>query len=288
MRRALHLSSLFFAALTAARDKVFFLGPMKTGTTSLSKLFTERGYKTCHGECAGETWSTMTYAHKADSKSLRDHDAFMDHGDHTDFEWLNQTYPTARFVLNTRSLRNWVVSKADHMRRKRVSAGCPPWGSDCAKDPHGFVSNSNTTIRRWIISQAEHQRRVLDFFNGSRSLRNRFVVVDVEGQSARSLNLLLDWVTRSDVSTRKTTDPVRTPKSVPLSHAVHHTEAPDANSNAHSSDTRTRVTDVLRSLRVPASCWEDTLYFGCLKGMTLTRSEVAKRHTGTDIFSLMR
>ena len=112
-------------------------------------------------------------------------------------------------------------------------------------------------------------------------MREPIVVVDVEGQSARSLNLLLDWVTRSDVSTRIATDPVRTPKSVPLSHAVHHTEAPDANSNSHSSDTRTRVTDVLRSLGVPASCWEDTLYFGCLKGMALTRSEVAKRHTGT-------
>jgi len=40
---------LVLAVPAEALDKLFFVGPMKTGTTTLSQMLKKKGYSTCHG-----------------------------------------------------------------------------------------------------------------------------------------------------------------------------------------------------------------------------------------------
>jgi len=262
---ALALVAAFASA--GSRDKVFFLGPMKTGTTSLSKLFAGKGYNTCHGECMGKNWAVVTRSNSASSPVLSQHDAFMDHGDHADYVWLAKAYPTARFVLNTRELKSWIVSRADHARRNRVAAGCTPWGtaSTCRRANSNFVDNSAGKIRSWIIDGAEHQRKVISFFDSSSQLRNRFAVVDVEGQGPNSLNRVLDWVTRVNLKNMPTKTVVLRPKDVPLAQARTDIRPPDANSNSHSEATKEHVVKVIKELGCTVATWHDTLYGPCAK-----------------------
>jgi hypothetical protein len=263
-----------------AKDKVFFLGPMKTGTTTLSKMFAQKGYATCHGECPSN-WAVATTEHAPSSSSsslIEGHDAFMDHGDHADYAWLASQYPAARFVLNTRRLKTWITSRADHARRNRVAAGCAPWGdkSSCPHAESNFVDNSVDRLKKWVLQGAVHQDAVLCFFNRTSERRQRFTVVDVEGQSATSLNLLLDWVTRPHLGVKTTSTVVLRPKDVPLDSARHHIIPPDANSNAHTGFVKERVESVLRSLGCTAVEWNDIYYHACARAIARSNRPTRK------------
>ena len=58
----------------------------------------------------------------------------MDNGWLADFRWLDAIYPHARFVLNARGLKSWLVSRLDHVARhtkvaykRSVAAQNQPW-----------------------------------------------------------------------------------------------------------------------------------------------------------------
>mmetsp|Transcript_23220 Transcript_23220/g.62940 ORF Transcript_23220/g.62940 Transcript_23220/m.62940 type:complete len:306 (-) Transcript_23220:114-1031(-) len=276
--------ALVMAAPAQARDKIFFIGPMKTGTTSLAAMYTARGYRACHGECNGQPWHTASTSRAA--KAIVDsHDTFMDHGDHANFKWLAKSYPTARFVLNTRELKSWLISRADHARRNRVAGHCAPFGDKCPAASSNFVSNSNETIASWARAQARHQMQALHFFASDARLRNRFAVIDVEGMSQSQLNHVLDWVSRSDLTKRRTSKLVMKAGDVPNEHgrSTFHGAAPDANSFRHPPDVKHIVEGILRRVGCPRSTWDALIYSKCnaLEGgrrSSSTRSHVSQ-HT---------
>ena len=199
----------------------------------------------------------------------------MDHGDHADYVWLASQYPTSRFILNTRRLKTWLVSRADHARRSRVAAGCTPYGDEksCPSARSNFVDNSDEAILRWVTEQAHHQDKVSRFFASSHALRQRFVVIDVEGQSSASLNLLLDWVSRPRLASLPTTVAVPRPRDVPMASARSHAVPPDANSNTHASRTRERVEDVLHRHNCTAEDWNSNWYRACAKAIARSRKK---------------
>jgi len=82
--------------------KYFVIGHPRCGTTSLHKLFAANGLRSFHDS---KDWQTGRY------------DAFSDFGQVRPVAAYDHTYPNARFILNFRPLRNYLVSIAAHHQR---------------------------------------------------------------------------------------------------------------------------------------------------------------------------
>jgi hypothetical protein len=82
--------------------KYFVIGHPRCGTTSLHKLFEANGLRSFHDS---KDWQTGRF------------DAFSDFGQVRPVAAFDRTYPNARFLLNFRPLRNYLVSIAAHHRK---------------------------------------------------------------------------------------------------------------------------------------------------------------------------
>lgn len=115
------------AWLTPSADKrpVFFIGFHKTGTSYYSNLFNQLGFKVMHDS----HWRTGSIA------VIEDYDMFFDGCLHN-FEEMHRQYPNAKFVLNTRPLRSWLISRM-------------AW-SDCGNQWSNLEKRLLNPIARWI------------------------------------------------------------------------------------------------------------------------------------------
>ena len=77
-------------------DKIFVIGFNKTATTSIHKLFIKNNLLSQHN---GDKWDLDSYQ------------CFSDNGDLRNFKELNETYENSIFILNTRKLKNWIISR---------------------------------------------------------------------------------------------------------------------------------------------------------------------------------
>lgn len=125
------------------KDKVFAIGFNKSGTTSLHHLFQDLGFRSFHG------------IHWRDSRNrtlLHAFDAFSD-GPPQDFQALHRLFPTAKFILNTRDLEGWVLSRLKHVARDRTRDTRPAtW------------SVSHQAVEAWITDRNNYHARVLRYF----------------------------------------------------------------------------------------------------------------------------
>lgn len=117
-------------------DKIFVIGFNKTGTTSLHKLFLKLNLSSQHSP---NDWELDRYQ------------CFTD-GDHISPKFINyyRLYPNSLFILNTRPLKNWMISRSKHCYAyKQDWGGWPP-------DYNHYIA--------WIIRRHNHYNNVLDFF----------------------------------------------------------------------------------------------------------------------------
>jgi len=141
-------------------NKVFCIGLNKTGTSSLHRLFGEIGRRAYHGTDWHE-WS------QADKRWQR-YDAFSD-GWPAHFERLLRRYPQAQFILNTRRLDDWVLSRFHHVGRNQRAAKNSAAASK-------WLDNSDDAVGRWIAFRRTHHAQVLRVFTGQR--RKQLLIVD--------------------------------------------------------------------------------------------------------------
>lgn len=86
--------------LMSRYEKIFVVGRNKTGTTSLHNLFQALGFKSLHSE----DWMS--------SNKLTEFDAFSDgHVFIEDVLRFQKLFPKSLFILNTRPIKNWIVSR---------------------------------------------------------------------------------------------------------------------------------------------------------------------------------
>ena len=130
--------------------KIFVIGFNKTGTTSIYKLLKMLKYNVTH--------STIPVLDIIDK-----YDAFTD-GVHTNFKEYYKKYPNSLFILNTRPLKNWLISRYKHgkMRNFRKSRCWP-------------VDDSKTL--KWINERYNHHLNVLQFFKDK---PKQLLVVNIE------------------------------------------------------------------------------------------------------------
>lgn len=240
--------------------KVFFLGPGKTGTRTLANYAQHVGCKPCHLTCSvGRSGKKIKWAAAANltqtklqRKVLDAYCGFMDNGPHADFRWLNAVYPHARFVLNTRGLKSWFVSRVDHMTRRGQMLVDAPAGRDVV-GLQGVLKN--------VLYIARAQQEALAFFNETAERRQRFAVVDVVGGGSAALAAVLDWVMRKNLSEHPTSRLVTRPSELPGrgSH-FRHPEVAHLGTAHHSAQILSAVDGALHAGRCPQSSWDEILW----------------------------
>ncbi len=142
--------------------KIFVIGFNKTGTTSICRVFNSVGINAYHGV--------------ENVLNIIDlYDAFTD-GTHSDFKTYYDIHPNGLFILNTRPLRKWLVSRYKHGACKNFrDSWCWP------------VTDERT--KSWINQRESHFSNVLSFFKDK---KESFLIVNIErrGWEERIINFI--------------------------------------------------------------------------------------------------
>ena len=126
--------------------KIFVIGYNKTATVTFHKLFRNNGLQSYHGM----NWNPET------------HDCFSDNGPQQNWKQLHHQYPNSMFILNSRSLKKWVVSRANHCYDSLVDWGCPT-------TPGKYV--------KWIEARQKYYKEVVQYFQ---IFPKQLLIVDID------------------------------------------------------------------------------------------------------------
>ena len=132
--------------------KIFAIGFNKTGTSSLYFLFNILGIKSTH-DCSNRQVLTI----------IDEYDAFTD-GEHTNFVEYYNKYPDSLFILNTRPMKNWLISRYKHGENHNFN-NCWCWP----------ISEEKTNA--WFTTREMHHKNVLDFFENK---PDNLLIINIE------------------------------------------------------------------------------------------------------------
>lgn len=152
--------------------KVFCVGPYKTGTTSLHRFFQSYNLKSYHGP-RWVNWCKSRKAHRLDC-----FDCLSDGMKHP-LDFLHDRYPDAKFIYSKRALRDWMISRHAHRRRKSKEFGYYLLILIGIKGISG-IRYQNSAVRKWPKDYHDHERRVFSFFKDK---PGKLLVVDVFNDS---------------------------------------------------------------------------------------------------------
>lgn len=160
--------------------KIFCLGFNKTGTTTLHRIFSEQlGISSAHNP----KWTYWSVAR--DTERLGWYQAFSD-GGCASVSNLEELYPDALFVLNTRLLKHWVLSRHKAVARSRAATRWAltkyvPLGWVARIVNRWLLDNSSRAMRRWIAIRNGYHRHVMEHFEGR---EDELLVLDIEAEDA--------------------------------------------------------------------------------------------------------
>jgi hypothetical protein len=160
--------------------KVFCVGFNKTGTVTLHVLLRDSlGLRSAH-EPEWTDWSFL-----GDKVELDRFDAFSD-GGCCSVEALDTLYPDALFVLNTRPLQHWVLSRHKAVERSKAMTRWAlseyvPLGLLASMLNRWILDNSEKAVLQWVSLRNSYHRHVLEFF-ANRS--DKLLVLDIENPDA--------------------------------------------------------------------------------------------------------
>lgn len=149
-------------------EKIFVIGCNKTGTSFFHSRFLAHGLKSQHNTC----WNLNAY------------DCFSDGGDLQDIKYLDKTFPKAIFILNTRPLFDWLVSRVTHGYKYRQN-----WS-------HPF---SHEKCLSWIKLREKHHLFTLDFFKKN---KDHFYICDISKKENITETLDLLGIKSNDIKPR--------------------------------------------------------------------------------------
>lgn len=136
--------------------KIFVIGFNKTGTCSIQKIFKSYGINSIH-----TTTPVM--------EIIDEYDAFCD-GNHINFIDYYHKYPNSLFILNTRPIGKWLISRYKHAKgRKFKSSWCWP------------ITTERTM--QWIHDRHVHYKNIFNFF---KKKPNQLFVVNIERENWQS------------------------------------------------------------------------------------------------------
>lgn len=204
--------------------KVFCVGFNKTGTTTLHRLFSDQlGLRSAHNP----RWTDWSFVR--DSANLDRYDVFTD-GECPSLRDLDALYPDAKFILNTRPLAHWVLSRHKAVERSKAAVRWAltkyvPLGLVARIINRWVLDNGPRAMARWIAIRNTYHAHVLRYFEDR---PEKLLVVNIEDEDAAA----------------------RIAAFVELDVPV---EAPHANRDGHGSMTNTILSAIGAKLRIEGS-----------------------------------
>lgn len=167
-------------AHTLGERKVFCVGFNKSGTTTLHRVFADQlGMRSAHNP----RWTDWSVARMTDP--LDRHQVYSD-GGCASVRNLDELYPDALFILNTRPLRNWVLSRHKAVERSRAAvrwflSRYVPLGWLARVLNRVIMDNGPRAMARWVAIRNAYHRHVLEYFDGR---EDKLLVLDIENDDA--------------------------------------------------------------------------------------------------------
>ena len=170
--------------------KVFFIGMNRTATKAFSELFKKSGYVSFHYACHDINGNTQVLAQKMkeNNKSYYNLLHEIDHGQvysdmfwHREDEWIDGVkmfrdlyaqYPNAYFVLQTRDLYHWLLSKKNHKD-----------GAYIARCKQYHKLNDDEMMDWFDKDRTAHHEAVRKFFQN----KSRFIEFDINRDDIQTL-----------------------------------------------------------------------------------------------------
>ena len=141
--------------------KILFVGFNKTASSSIHKLLKKNNYKSKHTVNNFENY-------------IDKYDVLVDPGNEDiqnviNFKNIYLKYPEAIFILNTRDLNSWLVSRSKHYYRRGV----------IKSDRFGYPINKKIIID-WIKERNQYYYKLLNFFKNK---KNKFIILDIDNSN---------------------------------------------------------------------------------------------------------
>lgn len=154
--------------------KIFVIGFNKTGTCSIHYLFKQVNINSIHTD-------------KPIFDFIDKYDAFSD-GDHYNFEKYYEKYPDSLFILNTRPIYNWLVSRYKHAYSIYVKETLKKTGK-CWCWP---ISDNKTN--GWIRDRENHYKKVFSFFANK---PKQLLIINIEKEGFE--NVILEFIGKKTI-----------------------------------------------------------------------------------------
>ncbi len=168
-------------------NKIFFIGFNKTGTTTYHEIF-KNVVRSVHDS----GWPSKVK--NRDFEYFDRYDCFSD-GECPDYETLHTHFPGSKFILNTRGLHDWIMSRIKHIYRSYPNV-C--MGS-MAKEWHSIPCKDDIIIR-WIKKRNLYYERCLEYFKD----KDNFLILNINDpelidklKTFTGLNLNLNFKTKN-------------------------------------------------------------------------------------------
>jgi hypothetical protein len=145
-------------------NRIFCIGLNKTGTSSLNTALEILGFKSVHYKCRkGQIQKIIEVNYKSGINLLTgisEYDAYTDwcspSTNHV-FTLLDKQYPNSKFILTTRDVESWLISRERHVRKNRRNL------AELQKQhPTNTWYNIDKTV--WRKEFIEHHAHVLEYF----------------------------------------------------------------------------------------------------------------------------
>jgi len=142
--------------------KIFVIGYNKCASSTIHNLFVQNGYKSYHHGCQHKIrkWTDI----------LDDYTVFLDIAPNIILiDELHKKYKNSLFILNTRPLDKWLISRAEHGVRGYIQ-----------NRKHAFFPLSEELIISWTNSRNNHNMNILKYFKDT---PDNLVVMNIDNKN---------------------------------------------------------------------------------------------------------
>lgn len=159
--------------LKMTETRIFFIGFNKCGSRSFAQLCQRAGFDAYHGGNFDPLSLLIPINLALGRKCLDGFESYKAFSDSMNlsksFRELDRDYPNgSKYVLNTRNVTNWLVSRLNH-------------GNGAYVEFMNFMNKKNLEWQEWVElwreEFLEHERQVMDYFRGREDI---FLRYDIE------------------------------------------------------------------------------------------------------------
>ena len=163
------------SVVSKEETKIFVIGFNKTGTSSLHDLFKSLNINSLH---------YVNLYHNLNV--IDDYQAFSDIKDVELYKQYYERYPNSLFILNTRSIESWLISRYKHAKYHNFDPNCWCWP----------ICYERTDM--WVNIRQRHYNDVFEFFKDK---EKQLLIVNIEKKNWE--NTVIDFLYKNSLCNKQ-------------------------------------------------------------------------------------